>query len=101
MEMAKSVRSLAPHHWVQTPYRYFPIEPHMLFPGFQFLPPVAQVQVARRWPFAWAQPTGRTAVGVALEVELLTRTQMTFYFPSSRLLTERFGGLPKSLIAMA
>ena len=32
------MRELAQLHWVQTPYRYFPVEPHFLFPGFQFLP---------------------------------------------------------------
>ncbi len=36
--------------WVQTPYRYFPIEPHWIFPGFQFLPLSARTEISRRWP---------------------------------------------------
>ena len=35
---AQAVRDLAPSHWVQTPYRYFPLEPFWLFSAFQFLP---------------------------------------------------------------
>lgn len=29
---AEVVHDVAEHHWVQTPYRYFPVEPHWLFP---------------------------------------------------------------------
>jgi hypothetical protein len=47
---AKAVRALGDHHWVQTPYRYFPIEPHWLFPGFQFLPVRARVLITPIWP---------------------------------------------------
>ena len=45
---ADSVHALSDHHWVQTPYRYFPLEPHFLFPGFQFLPLRAKAEVTLR-----------------------------------------------------
>src|SRR5207247_10104231 len=44
---AETARRLAPHHWVQTPYRYFPLEPHFLFPGYQFLPLAARAALVR------------------------------------------------------
>ncbi len=99
--MAEMVHGLGDRHWVQTPYRYFPIEPHWLFPGFQFLPTTLRARVARSWPLAWSRPPDRrTSVSNAMGVELLDRTQMTYYFPGSTLLTERVGGLVKSLIAV-
>ncbi len=48
--LADSVHALGDHHWVQTPYRYFPIEPHWLFPGLQLLPVRARAEVTVRWP---------------------------------------------------
>ena len=45
---AETVHQLAPAHWIQTPYRYFPIEPHWLAPGFQFLPIPARSALLRR-----------------------------------------------------
>src|SRR2546423_2689516 len=47
---AESVHRLGERHWIQTPYRYFPVEPHFLFPGFQHLPLRVKAQVMRRWP---------------------------------------------------
>src|SRR6478752_6072410 len=98
--LADEVRALAPRYWVQTPYRYFPVEPHWLFPGLQFLPLPLRVKAAQRWPLGWSQPEGRDNVAHVLSVELLTRTEMHFLFPDSEIAEERAAGLCKSLIAL-
>lgn len=49
-DFARWVRELGTHYWVQTPNRYFPVEPHWLFPGFQFPPDRTRAHVMRRWP---------------------------------------------------
>jgi len=99
LEFSKVAATLGPHHWIQTPYRYFPVEPHWVFPGMQLLPTGARALVAERWPLSPAHPDGRQAVSDVLWVELLTKAQMRFYFPDSEILVERVAGVVKSLIA--
>lgn len=99
---ADAVHALAPRHWVQTPYRYFPLEPHWLFPGMQFLPVSARAHVARHWPLAHTQsPDMEDARSSVMWTELIGLTEMKAYFPRSRIVHERVGGLTKSLIAIA
>lgn len=99
--LAAAVHRLAPHHWVQTPYRYFPLEPHFVFPAMQFLPRSAQVQIAERWPLSFARRRcAAERVEEVLGIELLSLTEMRHYFPQSQILKERIGGLTKSLIAV-
>jgi len=101
MRFAEAVHRHAPAHWVQTPYRYFPIEPHWIAPGMQFLPVRARVTVARTWPLAHVKSTSvRDALDGVLWTELVDRTQMRYYFPDSKLRSERMFGLTKSLIAV-
>jgi hypothetical protein len=98
---AKAVRALGDHHWVQTPYRYFPIEPHWLFPGFQFLPVRARVLITPIWPLGHRRATDpRQTRENVLEVDLLSKTQMQFHFPASEIWEERMAGLSKSLVAI-
>jgi hypothetical protein len=93
---------LAPRHWVQTPYRYFPIEPHWLFPLMQFLPVVAIRAIAYRWPLAHSRPDSRVqAENEVLWTELISVTELRGYFPNSQIKRERFAGLTKSIIAIA
>jgi hypothetical protein len=98
---ADAIHALAERHWVQTPYRYFPVEPHFLFPGFQFLPLTVRTAVLRRWPLVHTPTSEREAARrIAMEVELLSVTEMRHYFPSSQIRFERLGGLVKSVIAV-
>ena len=98
--LAEIVKGVAQRHWVQTPYRYFPIEPHWLFPGFQFLPLRARAAITQWWPLGHMRGGGQLALDRALSVELLSRTEMRYLFPDSTIVTERFVGLPKSIVAV-
>lgn len=103
---ADSVHRLGRQHWIQTPYRYFPIEPHWVFPGVQFMPLAARTTVDRRWPLRArrsidpAVDPRREATDFALAIELLSKTEMRHLFPRSDIVEERFAGLTKSLIAV-
>ena len=99
---ASTASSLGDRLWIQTPYRYFPLEPHWLFPGFQFLPVAARARLMQRVPLG-SYPAGlkaAEAVGQVLDVELLSATEMRFYFPDAELWHERFAGLTKSIVAI-
>ncbi|WP_034087984.1 class I SAM-dependent methyltransferase [Streptacidiphilus albus] len=96
-----AVESLAPQHWIQTPYRYFPVEPHFVAPGFQFLPLAARARLVRRWPLVHSRPDSpASAMDAVVNIELLTRAEMRYLFPDSVLVSERFLGLTKSLTAV-
>ncbi|OBK44545.1 class I SAM-dependent methyltransferase [Mycobacterium sp. 1081908.1] len=99
--LADNIHSLADRHWVQTPYRYFPIEPHWLFPGIQWLPYEARVQVSMHWNRGHIRTHSREAAQDQVdEIELIGISQMRRYFPSSVVWYERFAGLVKSLVAI-
>ena len=101
VRFAEAVRSLSDRYWVQTPYRYFPIEPHWLVPGLQFLPIAMRARIAHKWPLVYTPGRAKAAVlNTVMWTELIDRTQMRHYFPDAELRAERVAGLTKSLIAV-
>ena len=99
--LAQVIRSIAPRYLVQTPYRYFPVEPHWVFPAMQFLPVPARRYIAPRWPLGHTRGwDSEHAFEQVLSTELIGATEMRRYFPDGRIVWERFFGLPKSMIAI-
>ena len=97
------VHKLADRHWIQTPNRTFPIEPHVLFPCQQFLPRYGQALVERYWPLVHTRwSTMEEALAEVDKTELIGRKEMTELFPSSVIEDESVVSfLPaKSLIAV-
>lgn len=102
LRLAEEIRRTAPRYFVQTPSRYFPVEQHLMGFGVHWAP--------RRWQpllMRWTTLAGLTAkFDLALcrefsrELALLDRAQLASLFPGARLITERFCGLEKSLIAV-
>jgi len=89
---AQEVRRVGRRYFVQTPNRYFPIEPHTFVPLFQFLPRGLQRCLSLRLPL------GHYARGGVLRdaVSLLSGKDLLRLFPGSRIYRERFLGLTKS-----
>lgn len=98
--MASEILRLAPRYYVQTPNRYFPLEPHYLFPCFQFFPIWLKALLLRTVRLGWA---GRArswsdAMTDARSIRLLSRREMRRLFPDGDMTIERFFALPKSLV---
>jgi hypothetical protein len=99
--LAANIHAMADRHWVQTPYRYFPIEPHWLFPGIQWLPYSARVAVSLRWNRGNVVTRTRAMAEKQVnEIDLVGIQQMRMYFSDSTIWYERFAGLVKSLVAI-
>jgi hypothetical protein len=99
--VASEVAALAPYHWVQTPNRHFPVEPHWLFPGMQFLPVRLRITVAEKWPLSHTPPSShQDAQENVLWTELIGVSELRAYFPDSEIFKERLAGLTKSITAV-
>jgi hypothetical protein len=91
----------APHLWVQTPAKTFPLEPHWLFPMFQYLPTPTKAIISQRWKLGHVRSNTRhEAMGDVLGVDLVGAAEMRFLFPDTEILRERMAGLTKSYIAV-
>jgi hypothetical protein len=99
--LAAHIHEKADHHWVQTAYRYFPIEPCTVFPLFQLLPLRLQAEVCLRWPLGYRGAASlREAVENSLTNDVLSKTHLRHYFPDSAIWHERLLGVTKSLVAV-
>lgn len=99
---AETVHALAPAHWIQTPWRYFPIEPHYLAPFAQQMPLAMRAKFIEHWPVGHLSGTPKEELlETLMDHELLTVAEMRHYFPGSELRRERVVGVTKSIIAVA
>jgi hypothetical protein len=100
--MAAEVERVAHAYWVQTPNYWFPVEPHYLTVGWQWLPVRARVEILRRRPVGQMGrcPDRTFAEHTVREVQLLSRHGLQQLFPAATLIPERFGGLVKSWTAV-
>lgn len=97
--MADEVRRVGKRFFVQTPNRYFPIEPHFVFPFFQFLPVRARAWLVSRFDLGWVKRQDPAAARDVVEsVRLLGRRRFRSLFPDSELFEEKFLGLTKSFV---
>jgi hypothetical protein len=103
---AREVARVGRAYWVQTPNRWFPVEPHLLTPFLHWLPAGGRTWVARRWT-VWQFVTRPAADRREFYIEhflndirLLSPAGMRRVFPGARLIRERLLGLTKSLVAV-
>ena len=98
--MAAEMRRVATRYFIQTPNKYFPIEPHFLVPGFQFLPLAVRATLLARRDLGWCKRADsyEAALEAVAGVRLLTKRELRRLFPEARLYHERIFGLTKSFV---
>lgn len=98
--MAREIRRVARGYWVQTPNKWFPIEPHFLVPFWQFLPSWlrARLLMRRQIGFVGQVQDYLLAKATVEEIRLLTAREMRWLFPDGQLQREKVGPLTKSII---
>lgn len=99
--MASEVQRVGRAFFVQTPNRNFPLEPHFLFPFFQFLSVDAQVYLLTHFRLGWSDrlQDPDEARRVAQSVRLLDRRTLRSLFPTAEIWDERVLGMTKSFVA--
>jgi hypothetical protein len=101
-DMAREVSRVSRSYCIQTPYRYFPVEPHFLLPLWQYWPTSIRVALYRRFRLGWMgrQPDRCLATIEVEQVRLLNRRELQWLFPDAEILPEKIGPLTKSLVAI-
>ena len=99
VKMAREVRRVGKNYFVQTPNYYFPLEPHWMFPFFQFLPLSARVSLTMNLNLGhYNKATSvEEAYSRVNEVKLLTENKMKAVFPDGKVYREKFFGMVKSI----
>lgn len=100
---AKEIQRVGTTYWVQTPYRHFPIEPHFVFPFFQYLPIQLQKKIGLKWKTSHYKMSGAMNDDILIELDqlrLINLKEMKQLFNDSFILKEKYGWLIKSLIAI-
>ena len=101
LQMAHELVRVGRAGWVQTPAWEFPIEPHFHVPLMHwFGRPIAR-QMLNLSHFPYYRKSNIHDKRLFLEnINLVSRSEFRFLFPSADLFTERFFLLPKSYIAL-
>jgi Methyltransferase domain len=103
MSMAKEIRRIAPNYFVQTPYFWFPVEPHARTPLLHWFPESLRFRLvmARKCGPYWSKAaTVDEAMRTIQDASLLDRRMFSALFPDAAIIPEKFFGMTKSLMAI-
>ncbi|MEL6457650.1 MAG: class I SAM-dependent methyltransferase [Cyanobacteria bacterium J06636_27] len=101
IKMAEEIKRIGRRYFIQTPNKYFPIEPHFQFPLFQFLPLSIKIILIRNFQLGWRKKakSKQKAIETVTEIRLLGQKELQKLFPGSKIYKEKFATLTKSLTA--
>jgi len=99
--MAKECARVAKNYFVQTPNRFFPMEPHFLIPCFQFLPVRIRAWCHSRWDLGWwkAAHSYHEALEEVESIRLMTEDELRHCFPDATIWREKWHCITKSFVA--
>jgi hypothetical protein len=98
--MADEIKRVGKRYFIQTPNLYFPMEPHFLFPMFQFFPLWLKIWLISHYDLGWyvKTPEKEKALEIVKSIRLLCKKELYELFPGAIIYREKFLGLTKSFI---
>lgn len=102
-KMADEIIRTGKRYYVQTPNYYFPVEPHFLFPLFQFLPRGVQRFLVMKFRMGWFEKftTKKQADEIIDSIHLLNEKQVRKLFPEGKIVKEKLLGFTKSFLIIS
>ena len=99
--MANEIKRVSKAYFVQTPNRYFPLEPHFLVPFWQFMPKYFRAWLLQQTKIGWASrfDDPLKARAEVEQIRLISIKEMRALFPGAVLYQEKIGPLTKSIVA--
>lgn len=103
IRMADEVRRVGRRYFVQTPSRWFPLEPHSRIPLFQFFPRYVRALLIYLFDVYWfpGKPTFAGCLEVSDSIRLLSLGEFKTLFPESKIHKEYLCGMVKSYTAVS
>jgi len=92
------VTQSGPRYFLQTPNRYFPIEPHFVLPLHFLIPRRLKAVIVMVWDRGPRRRTYQEALDRVDEIHLLTRRELAVLFPDATIVVDRKWLLPKSFM---
>jgi len=101
MKMADEVRRVGKRYFIQTPSRYFPMEPHFLKIYWQFYPVSLRTKMLMSGEVGFhpKQTSTEDALRLIEEHRLMTENEFRKCFPEATIIKEKYKGLTKSYMA--
>ncbi len=102
VSFAREAIRVGKSYYVQTPNKWFFVEPHLLTPFVHYLPHRWVKALARNFT-VWGvltRPSRKEAEDFVDSIRLLGEREVRHLFPGARISKERFFGFTKSLIAV-
>ncbi len=98
--MAMEVQRVGKMYFLQTPNKHFPVEPHFIFPFFQYLPYFIKGFLISHFSLGpYKRITDKDkAKALGQSIRLLTKKELKKLFPDANIYEEKFLGLTKSFI---
>jgi len=100
-KMAQEAQRVSTYHFIQTPNFWFPIEPHWVFPCFQYLPKAIRIFLTRHFNLGHLKRSRSWSAArqQVEEIQLLSRSEIARLFPESKIWEERLLVFSKSYVA--
>ena len=100
LKMAKEIKRVGRHYYVQTPNKHFFVEPHYILPFFQYLPDFIKFFILTKTPLSRGEKwNAAEAQQYIKEIRLLSLGEMKELFPDAVFYKEIFYGMNKSFTA--